>query len=243
MEQHDFYVYLHTRLNSGIPFYVGKGRKKRAGARSKRNPHWWNIVRKDDGFGVSFVAKDMDEELAFLVEIETIDKCRRLGIPLTNKTLGGEGSFGAKRSEESRAKMRDAAKHKGPVSDETRRKMSVALVGNSRRKGIPHTEETKAKLRMRRHSPEAKKRMSDSRKGHVSYKRTEAQIQALRTLRVGVPSPNRGIPASEETKAKLRAAWDRRRLTPEALETNRRKSEFMKKVWEKRRSDAAGEKS
>ena len=88
-----FYVYEHIRNDTNVIFYVGKGKKERAYRVNNRNKYWKNIVNKT-GYTVRFVAKDLDEELAYLCEEERIDQLKRLGIKLTNLTLGGEGASG-----------------------------------------------------------------------------------------------------------------------------------------------------
>jgi hypothetical protein len=88
-----FYVYEHIRNDTNAIFYVGKGKKERAYRVNNRNEYWKNIVNKT-GYTVRFVVKDVDEELAYLVEEERIDQLKRLGIKLTNLTLGGEGASG-----------------------------------------------------------------------------------------------------------------------------------------------------
>ena len=90
------YVYVHLRLESNIPFYVGKGTGKRIDDKKQRNKHWTNIVRKDGGCKKIKIVSNIDDELAYLVEIEAIDKYKKLGIKLANKTNGGEGQFGNK---------------------------------------------------------------------------------------------------------------------------------------------------
>ena len=88
-----FYVYEHIRNDTNAIFYVGKGKNNRAYTKRDRNEYWKNIVNKTE-YTVRFVAKDLDEELAYLVEEERIDQLKRLGIKLTNLTLGGEGASG-----------------------------------------------------------------------------------------------------------------------------------------------------
>jgi hypothetical protein len=88
-----FYVYEHIRNDTNAIFYVGKGKNERAYRVNNRNEYWKNIVNKTE-YTVRFVVKDVDEELAYLVEEERIDQLKRLGIKLTNLTLGGEGASG-----------------------------------------------------------------------------------------------------------------------------------------------------
>jgi hypothetical protein len=92
-----FYVYLHRRADTGMPFYVGKGKGDRASRHTSRNPHWLNIVAKVGDPVIEFVAAGIDEELALLVEVEQISKFRRMGVRLSNITDGGEGASGFSR--------------------------------------------------------------------------------------------------------------------------------------------------
>jgi len=85
-----FYVYEHIRNDTNAIFYVGKGKNLRAYTKRDRNDHWHNIVNKS-GFTVRFVAKDLDEELAYLCEQERIDQLEKLGIKLANICPGGKG--------------------------------------------------------------------------------------------------------------------------------------------------------
>lgn len=91
MQPAGFCVYIHTRNDTGATFYVGKGRNERAHRASNRGAHWSSIAAKH-GRTVRIVADGLDEELAFLGEVELIDKLRRLGAPLINRTEGGEGA-------------------------------------------------------------------------------------------------------------------------------------------------------
>jgi len=84
------YVYEHIRKDTNVIFYVGKGKDYRSTSYKNRNPHWHNIVNKA-GFIVNYLAKDIDEELAYLCEQERIDQLKRLGIELVNITPGGTG--------------------------------------------------------------------------------------------------------------------------------------------------------
>ena len=85
-----YYVYIHTRNDTGVPFYVGKGHSNRAWSHYRSNPHWKYIVNKH-GFDVIISQGNMSEEDAFLLEMWLIAKFRHEGHILVNMTDGGEG--------------------------------------------------------------------------------------------------------------------------------------------------------
>ena len=88
------YVYVHTRLDNGLPFYVGKGNGNRYKSLTQRNIHWKNLVKKHNGFNFYKLIENINDEFAYLIEQEVISKYKWLGYPLVNKTDGGEGVLG-----------------------------------------------------------------------------------------------------------------------------------------------------
>ena len=122
----DFYVYQHLKADNNAIFYVGKGIDRRAFKKCGRSQYWQRVANKH-GVKIEFVAKGLDEELAFLCEKETIDVYKRRGFNLVNHSSGGEGNFNP--------------------SYETRLKMSLAKKGKpSPRKGLVMSEEQKLKV-------------------------------------------------------------------------------------------------
>lgn len=91
----DFCVYIHRRPD-GTPFYVGKGRPRRAFdfAPSRRTGHHKNIVAK---YGRDNIRIDVvplkDEALAFEYERLVIKIMRNYGKALVNLTDGGRRRF------------------------------------------------------------------------------------------------------------------------------------------------------
>lgn len=142
----DFYVYEHWRPDTGICFYVGKGRGKRAwDMKMMRNRHHMAITSKLTSMGfcvdVRIICKNMSEEDAFKLEIERISI---YGIDnLSNMTLGGDGLRSP--SKEVREKMSKSQKERFSrpeeiikikfrnknriASVETRKKLSIASTG------------------------------------------------------------------------------------------------------------------
>jgi hypothetical protein len=96
-----FYIYFYLR-EDGTPYYIGKGKDKRAWAK-----HNVNIPKNDQQ--IVFVAWNLLEIGAFILERRFIRwygrKDNDTGI-LRNMTDGGEGPSGFKHSEESKEKNR-----------------------------------------------------------------------------------------------------------------------------------------
>lgn len=112
-----FYVYAHYRLSDDKLFYIGKGKNKRAWVKNKRNTYWNNVVNKH-GFRVLILAQNLTETEAYELEKQTIELFKAMYCPLTNLTEGGMGGKGY------------------VVSEETRKKMSVARRGKTRPKHV-----------------------------------------------------------------------------------------------------------
>lgn len=105
-ESKEYYVYAHYRLDNFTPFYIGKGKGRRA-YRTKRNKHHDRIVEKH-GYAVIILYDCLSEEEAFELERATIEYLvfvEGYGINikgfaqyednyLTNTTWGGEGVSG-----------------------------------------------------------------------------------------------------------------------------------------------------
>jgi len=100
--QERFYTYLYSDPSRGMePIYVGKGTGQRFKTHLRRIDHHplTYRLRKMRLVGVepviTFLCKDVDEELACLVEVEAIAKYGRKDLgrgPLLNKADGGGGS-------------------------------------------------------------------------------------------------------------------------------------------------------
>ena len=128
-----FYTYLyidptrsHPRRPEGEPIYVGKGTKRRAWVHLKRNDKHplTNRLKSLKKKGVEpiivFLAKDIDEELAFMVEEEAIELYGRKDLKtgtLLNLNGGGEGGRCAIIGPSTRAKLSQSslAMHADPI--------------------------------------------------------------------------------------------------------------------------------
>lgn len=131
----NFYTYAYLR-EDGTPYYIGKGRGKRAFNSNRR------VTVPKYKSRIIFIKKNLDEYEAKDFEIRLIRWYGRKDLGtgiLRNRTNGGEGVSGLIVSEETRRKMSEANKNR-IYSEETRRKMSEAL------KGKPRSEETRRKI-------------------------------------------------------------------------------------------------
>jgi len=168
-----YYVYEHIRRDNGAVFYVGKGKGKRAfDAKNRNNKYWKRVVEKCGGFDVKFVAKDIDEELALLCEIERIDQLKRIGVKLTNLTNGGDGASGRF------------------VSDEEKRGMSQRMSG----KNNPMFGMTGEKNYMfgKTHSLEIRKKLSEVNKNRKISEETRLKLRN-RWVNTGHPKAKKVI--------------------------------------------------
>lgn len=210
-----FYVYEWYRADLNLPYYIGKGKGKRA-YDLKRNKHADTVTKYLTSNGirreVRIIAYFLTEEAALNFEIERIAfwgylKEQKI---LTNQTIGGEGVSGYKHGPEQKIKMSLASKGKAK-SAETRKKMSL---NNWTRK--PQASEILSSIWTEDRRKNISFRNSGEnnpmfgRKGPLSpaYGRinNDNQREAARKnglKRTGANNPNYGKKTSDETKEKL----------------------------------------
>jgi hypothetical protein len=159
----NYYTYLWLR-EDGTPYYVGKGTGTRAWR--KGAPHRDRVL----------VQEFPSEEDAFLSERFLIALYGRKDLGtgiLMNCTDGGDGSSGAKRSEEFKKKLRAANMGK-TLTPEHRKKLSIAK--------RPHSEEWRKNQRLvmtgRIASKETKAKMSLWQVGKKLSQETKDKIRA-----------------------------------------------------------------
>jgi hypothetical protein len=210
-----FYTYLWLREN-GTPYYVGKGKGRRAFRRGSPKDITRVLVQLHPSEQDAFFA-----EIFFIAYYGRIDQ--GTGI-LRNRTNGGDGTSGAIYTEERRDKMRIAGF--GRIhSEDTKRRIGLASIG-------------------RYFSDEARHKMSEGNKGIPKPKseETRKKISATLTGRLLPEETKRkisetlmGRAPSSETCHKLSMAL---RGKPKSLEARRKMSAAKKGIvpWNKGRT-------
>lgn len=137
-----FYVYIHTRNDTGEIFYVGKGQRRRAYSVRNRNAHWKRIVNLY-GRTVRIHSEFSDEPSAFECESRLIQEFKESGYSLVNLTDGGEGCSGRQLSE--KEKLRVSEVHKGKtLTQKHHAQLMAGVIGRpSHRRGKPFPAKAK----------------------------------------------------------------------------------------------------
>lgn len=190
----NFYVYMYLRTNNSehgkaeTPYYVGKGRGKRAYSRNRK------LTRRPlDPSRIVFVATDLTELEAFQEETRLIKLYGRIDLGtgcLRNRTDGGEGQCGRTQPEE-----------------EKRRKSEWMKA---------HPNRGNALLIETCHTPEARARAAASNRGKKrSDEFVRAQSERMKGK--SHPAWNKGIPRTEEQRKHHSELLTGRKQTPEVI--------------------------
>lgn len=158
----NFYVYRWIRQDTSKPFYAGKGRGKRAFQVSNRNDRFKKIYAKYP-CKVEIVFSNLNENDAFEKEIKLIALYKKYGLCEANFTLGGQGSSGVAKSEETRMKI--SLKKKGCVSPRKGVKLSTELVEKLRKSKLGHFGYWNNK----EFSEEHRRKLSESKLGKITH--------------------------------------------------------------------------
>jgi len=174
-----YYIYAYVRKSDGTPYYIGKGKNRRAWTKHGRMP-----LPKDKS-RIIIMESGLSEVGAFALERRYIRwygrKDLNTGI-LRNLTEGGEGSSGR------------------IVDDEMRTSISKRMRGNNNAKGTVLSDDHKNAVR--------KSRTGSKDSDETRDKKSKARIGTLNPMygvhRFGEMSPMYGKTHSEETREKIR---------------------------------------
>ena len=204
MEETVFCVYAHYKTGEEyIPFYIGKGKKHRPYAVDSRNKHWHNVVKKH-GYYVKILAENLSEFDAFYLEKQLIGMFGRSDLGKGPLVNKTDGGEGTT----------------GPHTKEHNKNISIALTGRTL-------------------SDEHRKKCPVFPIGHVPWNKNkpgcfnEDTIQQMRDSHKGQIPPNKGIPASEETKELIRIKRKLQVMTPHTPETKIDMSEKRAANWKR----------
>jgi len=129
-----FFVYVDYRADTGVPFYVGKGNKRRISDVSCRNVVWGRTVAKH-GLERRIIHEGLDNATALERERELICELKtRNSLGGANLTDGGEGSVGWNPSKTTRERM-GLAKRGKKLSCEHCKKLSESHKRRYKRPG------------------------------------------------------------------------------------------------------------
>jgi hypothetical protein len=109
-----YYTYSHSAPNGKV-FYIGKGKGDRAYSFNDRSHDWKRAIKQNNGVSVKILAYWNTEKEAFEHEEFLIACFNDLSYALVNKTKGGKGFYGYKKTEEQNkhiSKLLTGYKHK-----------------------------------------------------------------------------------------------------------------------------------
>lgn len=169
-----FYVYAYLRTD-GTPYYIGKGTRRRAWEKGKRE-----FQPPADHSRILILEGGLTQVGALALERRMIRWYGRKDLGtgiLRNRTDGGDGNTGRIYSDETRRKISESNKRRGPVSEETRRKIGDANRG--RKMSDEQRKLVSESNRRREQTAESRRKKSEALKGRPKPPRSEEHCRKL----------------------------------------------------------------
>jgi hypothetical protein len=226
----EYYVYAHYVSGSSEPFYIGKGKDKRAWSKNGHNQYWDRIVNKYD-YEVKLLYENLTENDAHGIEMGLIEKYGRVDIKtgcLVNMTYGGEGASGVIQSESQKQKRIDSNKK---TWNQPHKKMERSLQSKELWNTPEFREKTKNSIKSAYERPELRKKRAEvARESWANPEIREKYIVAIKKVR------NREGFKEMMTK-KLKDAWteENRKLKSDVMKERWKDPEFRKMMLERRK--------
>ena len=211
----DYVAYLLC-YPDGTPFYAGMGGTYRPKTKN-RNTECMQICAEIGSAVLTIVELYDTRDAAILREQEWIAQYgrRALGGLLTNRTMGGDGALGELTSQKAR-EVRAISGKNLVRTPEIRQKMRIAKLGK------PLTEQHKKRIgeAIRRRPPRSAEINAKISTSLIGREFSDSHRVNISKSCTGRAAPNKGVPHSEETKTKLKAAWVRRKERQDARHTS-----------------------
>lgn len=175
--ENKYYIYIHINLQTGEPFYIGKGKDNRYKSKSGRSKFWKNIVNKYD-YDIMFLEENLTEDESFEREVYWIKRIGRkdLGLgPLVNFTDGGEGRSGYMCSDETKQKLREKNLGKIQPRDVVNK---IALANTGKKRTQEHKDKMSEMFKGKTHSDEYKENCRQRQLGKPSNRKGKSRFNS-----------------------------------------------------------------